>query len=113
MDTDDILNNGEGSKVHPFVKNAVVVALWLPLVAVLWAIGIASVWLAYRIGRYGTLPETGSLAAALPDSQLGVLGLILAIGYLYLLISNVTFGSDAVESTTEQAQEIRDEVEEE
>lgn len=93
------------------IKNLIVLLLWFPVIAILWGVGIGIGIFGYRYGRYGDLPDLGSALSGLnsTDSLLVVVAILAAVGGLYLILANVTFGESNVESGVEQGQDILDE----
>lgn len=102
----DLLSREKDTSVYLGVKNALIVAFWMPVVMVLWAVGIAALGLSVRLAMYGDLPELGEASAI--DPSLLVLGAVGALGYFYLLLANETFGSESVETAKEQADDFKD-----
>ena len=105
-----MLDNGT---VSPTVRDAIVTALWLPLIIILWglAIGLATavVGVGYALATSGTVPDLGWLAGAI-DPTLVALAIAAGVGYLYLMLANETFGTATVEAAQDQAEDIADEV---
>lgn len=99
----------DGIDVSPWVRDVVVVALWLPLIFVLLGIGIGILGIGVRTALHGDLPALGGFAGAV-DPTLAVLGAAGAIGYVYLILANATLGTDNVEAAQDQAQEIEDDL---
>jgi hypothetical protein len=102
--------------VSPRVRDAVVVLLWAPVVLILLGIGIggfvALVGVGYSLATSGRVPDLGGLAGAV-DPTLVAVAILGAIGYLYLILANETFGTETVEAAQEQAEDIKGEVEDE
>lgn len=100
--------------VHPRVRDAIVILLWAPVVLILLGAGIgtfiAMIGVAYTLAVSGRVPEFGGLAGAVDPTLLAVAALG-AVGYLYLILANETFGEDTVEAAQEQAEDIKDEAE--
>lgn len=92
--------------VHPHVRDAVVLALWIPPILILIAIGLAAVGLAWQIVQGRPVP-LGDVGDAVPPSLL-VSGAVVAVGYLYLMVANETFGESTVEAATEQAEDLQE-----
>lgn len=103
-----------GIQASQWVVNVVVMALWVPLIAVLWGAGIAVAGIGYQVA-VGEISVTGvgdALTSAInPTLALLVVGG--AVGYLYLTLAVITFGEGSVEASTEQATEIADQLENE
>lgn len=107
MPDDGPLSRGTERDVHPWVTNAIVLALGVPPILVLWAIGVAAVGIGYRTARYGTLPDlSGALSFA--NSELAVLAVGAAVGYMYLVWFNTVFGTGNVDAAIDQAEDIKD-----
>jgi hypothetical protein len=96
------------STVSPLVRDVVVFALWIPPILILIAIGVAAIGLAWQIVQGKSVP-VDVLTDAVPPSIL-VTGAVVAVGYLYLMLANETFGTETVEDTLDQAQETADKV---
>lgn len=109
---DPLPDRGTDSQAHPAVKNLILLALAVPPLLVLWAVGVAAVGVGYRTARYGTLPDLSGLSTAL-SSDLVLLGVAAALVYIYLVWANAVFGTSTVEAAQEQAQEIKDTAEDE
>jgi len=99
--------------VSPRVRDAVVVLLWTPIILILLGIGVggcvALVGIGYSLATSGRVPDLGGLAGAV-DPTLAVAAVLGAVGYLYLILANETFGTDTVEAAQEQAEDIKGEV---
>jgi hypothetical protein len=104
-----MMEKGKGSKVHPAVKNAIVIALGIPPILILTSIGIFAVGTSYRMAVLGQQPAIPSLPPIL-SSDLAIAAIIGGVAYMYLIWANVVFGSYAVNTATEQAQDIKDQV---
>lgn len=100
--------------IDPRVRDAIVILLWAPVVLILLGIGvgafIAIIGIGYTLATSGSAPDLGGLAGAV-DPTLVAVATLGAIGYLYLILANETFGEDTVEAAQEQAKDIKDETE--
>lgn len=99
------------SQAHPAVRNLILLLLAVPPLLVLWGIGIAAVGVGYRMARYGALPELTGLSSVL-SSEVTLLAVAAAIGYIYLIWANAVFGTRMVDAAKDQAEDIKDEVDE-
>lgn len=101
----NLSTNDEG--VYIAVKNIVVVALWLPILIMMWGGAIGFGFIAYRFGRYGEIPDiAGALGGIDPLIAVGAVG-----GVLYILYNSLlqeTFGSKTVDNAEESATEVLD-----
>ena len=97
----------EDVQVHPVVQNAVIVALWLPVIALLWAVGLGSLGIGYQIAT-GQATADVSLAAGILESDIVILAVGAALVILYIMVSKATFGGDTVTSAIETTQEVTD-----
>ena len=111
MSSNDITDTGKSVELHPTVKNAIIVAVGVPPLMVLWAAGIAALGMAVNYTMSGATPSLDSVPPIL-NSDVAWLAIAAAIGYLYLVWANVVFGNDAVESSIDQAEQIQQRVEE-
>jgi hypothetical protein len=93
---------------HPLVRNAIIVALWLPLVLVLNGAGVALLGLAWYVARTGDVSPLIRLFAGV--DRLAALAVGGFIAYLYLVLANATFGTEDVDAALDQAQEASEEV---
>lgn len=100
---------GSDSAVSQRVTDAVVALGWLWVFSLLFALPIGIYIAIYNVWRTGTVPDIGVFAAAINPGFV-VLGAAAAVGGLVLLLANATFGSATVDTTLEQAQDLRDEV---
>jgi multisubunit Na+/H+ antiporter MnhF subunit len=112
MSAKDALDRGEAVDVHPVVRNIIIVAVGVPPILVLWAVGIAAIGVAYRVVETGTLPDGVGALPAIAQSDIAALAVAGAVAYLYLIWANVVFGESAVESGIEQAGELQERAEE-
>jgi hypothetical protein len=103
----------DADTVSPTVRDAVVIALWLPpiviLVSLATAIGIATVGMAWTLATSGTIPDVGGIAGTV-DPTLAVVAVGGAVGYLYLILANETFGTDTVEAAADQAEQATESI---
>lgn len=106
----ELLSRSRDSSVIVGVKNFVVVTLWLPVLFILWGISLGAAILAIRAGlRLETSQLSGVAPQLDPTSTLLLLaGVVGAIGFLYLVLMNVTFGISTVETSKDQAKDIKD-----
>lgn len=110
----NLLQRSKDSSVLVGVKNFVVVMLWVPVIALMWGLGIGAGvgvgYFLYRFGRYGDLDSFSTIASSIDTTGalLIVGGLIAGIAFLYLVLSNVTFGSESVNESIDQSDEITD-----
>ena len=109
--TDSLPDRGTGSQAHPWVKNIIILLLAGPPLLLLWSVGVAAVGIGYRTARYGTLPDLSGVAGVL-SSDLAILAVAAALGYLYLIWANVVFGTSTVEAAKDQAEDIQQSVQE-
>ena len=98
--------------VSQWVTDLVVIALWTPLILVLLGLALGIVGLGVQLATGGIPPSSLAAIGTAVNPTLVVLGLAVGVGYLYLLLANETFGTETVEATTEQAQELADEAQE-
>lgn len=106
----ELLSRSRDSSVIVGVKNFVVVMLWLPVLFILWGLGIGAAVLAVRTGLNLNVTQFASFNPSV-DPTTGLLGaaaILGAIGFLYLVLMNVTFGISTVEKTQDQAEDIKD-----
>jgi len=106
---DDLLSEAEDASVSNWVQDAVVVALWIPPILVLFGISIAILGVGVRTALHGSVPDLSGLGGAV-DSQLVLLALGGAIGGLYWLLARATFGGETVDESVESAGEAADQV---
>lgn len=98
----ELLRRDEETGLNLTVKTSLLIAFWIPVLMILWGIGIAVIRGALTI-------DPVRIAAEFPvDSTTVLIAVALATGYLYLIVANETFGKESVETAQEQAQEIRD-----
>ena len=95
--------------VHPAVRNIVILALWGPLVVVLWSAALAVAGLAYHVARTGDVGGLARLAGAVDPTVAVIVGGAVA-AYLYLALAIATFGEEVVNDTTETATDVAEEV---
>lgn len=86
--------------VDPQVRNGIVIALWLPLVLVLLAIGIGAVGIAARLAASGDVP-----VGEIPVGETELVAAGAALAWLYLTLLNATLGTETVEAAQGQLQE--------
>jgi len=111
MSSKNPIDTGESVEVHPAVRNAIIIAVGIPPLMVLWAVGIAALGTAYNYSTSGAVPSLGGVPPIV-NSDVAWLAIAAAIGYLYLVWANVVFGTGAVESGIDQAEEIQKRAEE-
>lgn len=97
--------------IHPVVVNLVVFLLWLPPIMVLLGIGIAILGVGVNLAMSGQVPDLSAVAGAV-DSELAVVAVVVAIGAIYWVLVNFTFGEDTVDATQDQIEQAADEVDE-
>jgi hypothetical protein len=98
---------GRDIQVHPYVQNAIILAIGAPPIMVLWSAGIGALGLAFNLATSGTVPNVA--APGLASSDTALLGVAAAVGYLYLIWANAVFGESTVEAGMDQADELRGE----
>jgi hypothetical protein len=108
---DQLTQKAHDSDVSVGVKNVVVLLLWVPPILILWGVGFALFGVGVRVALYGSLPNLAAIGMPV-DPTLAGLAVVGGIGYLYLMLANETFGEETVEAATEQAQDIKDNVDE-
>jgi len=94
--------------VSPWVRDLVVLALWIPPILILVAVGIGAVGVAIQIAQGQSIP-LGSVTDALPPSMIAT-GAAVAVGYLYLILANETFGTETVEAAQDQAEDAQEDM---
>jgi len=103
------------TQLSPRVRDAIAALLWLPLLLILWAaalsLSIAAVGISWSLATSGTVPDLSGLSGAVDPTLIAGASLA-GIAYVYLTLLTETFGEDTVDAATEQAQEIRGEVQE-
>lgn len=104
---DTLAEEHHESNVLVWVKNLIVILLWIPPLMLLWAVGIAALGVGYRLALHGDLPQVEGILQTL-DSDIMLLAFAGAIGYLYLVLANVTFGERVMTTATEQAEGLQE-----
>ena len=109
--------DGSGT-VSPTVRNSVIIGLWVPVLLIVVALGVlfaaVGIGLAVLVVRFAlhtSLPSATAVVGAVPTTWLGaVVPVAGAVGYalfrLYLMAANATFGTETVEESLEQAEEV-------
>lgn len=107
---DRLFREDDDGTALEIVQNLVIIALWTPLIIVLWGAAIALAIFLYRSAIHG---DTGDLAAAAEflGSDVAMVALVVGLGWLYLMLTTATFGKNIVSDTTQEATEIREELE--
>lgn len=95
--------------VSPWVRDLVVIALWLPVIILLVGTSIAVAGLGVQVARAGTIPDLSWLTTV-ADPTVVVMGVGGAVGYLYYVLLTQTFGAETVEEATEQATDAIDDI---
>jgi hypothetical protein len=109
-----LLQRSKDSSVLVGVKNTVVLLLWIPVIALMWGLGIGAGvgigFFLYRFGRYGDLSMVSSALSGIDTTgSIMIVGAVLGgIGFLYLVLTNVTLGRENVNESIEQSDEIAD-----
>lgn len=114
MSVGDPLPDGDEFTVSRRVRSAVVVVLWLPVVIILLGSSVALAAFLVRYSLYGPMPDLSNAASSfggVVDPGLVALGVLAAVGFLYLVLARATFGGETVEAAQEQAEELADRAE--
>jgi ABC-type dipeptide/oligopeptide/nickel transport system permease component len=98
---------GTDRTVSKRVTNVVVTLGWLWVFSLLFALPIGVYVAIYNAWKTGTVPNVGAYASAINPGFV-VLGAAIALGGLVLLLSNATFGSEVVDATIDQGQELKE-----
>jgi len=93
------------------VRSFVVVALWLPVIIILFGVSVATTAFLVRYALFGALPDLSAAAGGAVDPSLVALGGLGALAFLYLVLARVTFGGKQVEAAQDQFEQVADEVE--
>jgi len=110
----NLLKQSKDSSVLVGVKNTIIFLLWVPVIALMWGLGIGAgvgvCFFLYRFGRYGDLSMVSSALSGIDTTgSIIIVGAVLgAIGFLYLVLTNATLGSKNVNESLEQSEEITD-----
>jgi hypothetical protein len=100
---------GEDVQVTRKTRQAIIVALWLPVVIVLFGASVAFAIGAYRVARYAPVPTEGFGGAI--DPSLAAVAVAGAVGFLYLALTRATLGGDVVDESLETIEQYREEYE--
>lgn len=100
----ELLRRDTETGLNLTVKTVLLIAFWIPVLMVLWGVGIAII-------RTALYVDPARIIDAMPvDSTTGFLVGAIVIGYLYLVVANETFGRESVETAQEQAESFREEI---
>jgi len=100
---------GEDVQLTRQTRQAIIVALWLPVVIVLFGASVAFAIGAYRVARYAPVPTEGFGGAI--DPSLAAVAVAGAVGFLYLALTRATLGGDVVDESLETIEKYREELE--
>jgi len=98
----------DNTDVRQFVK----IALWVPVILVIWSLAVGLSFVAYRIGRYSELPDLTGISVGI-DPMLVFLAVVAAIAGLYWILVNSTFTDDTIDDAVENAEDVKETVDEE
>lgn len=97
--------------VNGRVRSVVVVALWLPVIILLFGVSVATTAFLVRYALFGALPDLSAVSGGAVDPSLVALSALAALAFLYLVLARVTFGGETVEAAQDQFEQVADEIE--
>lgn len=103
---------GDNTTVSQWVTNVVVVAGWVWVFMLLFAIPVGIYVVLYNMWQSGTVPDLGAFATAVNPGFLILGGAFALIGFV-LVLANTTFGRSNVEAAIKQTEELQEETQNE